>query len=66
MKLVLEMCRPLFGSGRIVNMDNYYTSQSVAVALSKEDVFMQGTRRTNRIGFPPGVLFSKTEATNQG
>jgi hypothetical protein len=35
--LVLDMCKQLYGSGRVVNMDNYYTSSQVAVAFSKEE-----------------------------
>ena len=64
--LVLDMCKPLFGTGSCVNMDNYYTSPEVAVALGRRDVFMRGTCRTNRLGFPAAVRFTNTEATNQG
>ena len=53
--LVLDICKPLFGSGAIVNMDNYYTSPEVAIALQQQDVFMQGTCRTNRLGSPVAV-----------
>ena len=27
--LVLDMCKPYFGSGQVINMDNYYTSPEV-------------------------------------
>jgi hypothetical protein len=30
-KLVMEMCKPLFGSKRIMNMDNFYTSPAVLI-----------------------------------
>ena len=60
------MLKPLFGSGRIDNMENYYTSPEVAVALMKEDVFMRGTCRANRHGFPQGVIYARTEATRLG
>ena len=60
------MPKPLFGSGRIVNMDNNYTSPYVVVALMKEDVFMRGTCRANRHGFPQGFIYTRTEATRLG
>ena len=61
--IVMDMCRPLFGSGRVVNMDNYYSSPEVAVMLKRKGVFMRGTCRKNRRGFPKGVLYTKSEAT---
>ena len=59
------MCKPLFGTGSVVNMDNYYTSPEVAVALRKKDVFIRGTCRTNRLGFPEAVKITNSEANNQ-
>ena len=64
--LVLDMCKPLFGTGCVVNMDNYYTSPEAAIALKEKGVFMRGTCRTNRFGFPGAVRFTNTEASNQG
>lgn len=61
--LILDMCSSMFGSGRVVNMDNYYTGPEVAVALSKEKVYIRGTCRSNRAGFPAAVQYSKPEAT---
>jgi Transposase IS4 len=60
--LVLDMCKPYFGSGRVVNMDNYYTSPEVAYTLSQNGLYMRGTCRTNRKGFPVGVLYSKGDS----
>ena len=62
--VVLDMCQPLYNSGRVVNMDNYYTSPEVAVLLKRKGVYMRGTCRKNRRGFPKGVLYSKTDAKN--
>ena len=59
------MCKPLFGSGSVVNMDNYYTSPEAAVALMKQDVFIRGYCRTNRLGFPAAVRYTPAEASNQ-
>ena len=64
--LIMDMCEPLFGSGRIVNMDNYYTSPMVAWMLAQEKVYLRGTCRTNRIGFPSGVSFNSKEKKNWG
>jgi len=61
LSLIMDMCEPLFGSGRIVNMDNYYTSPTAAWMLSNEKVYMRGTCRNNRVGFPTGVMFSSKE-----
>ena len=64
--LVLDMCKPLYETGSIVNMDNYYTSPEVAVALRNKGVFMRGTCRANRLGFPSAARFTNREAANQG
>jgi Transposase IS4 len=64
--LVLDILKPYFGSNRIVNMDNYYTSPMVGVKLLENAMFMRGTCRSTRVGFPPGVTFTKTEAKNLG
>jgi hypothetical protein len=62
LSLIMDMCRPLFGSGRIINMDNYYTSPTIAWMLSQENVYMRGTCRTNRIG----IIFSSGEKNRLG
>ena len=64
--LVLDMAKPLFNSGRVINMDNYYTSPAVAVELMKKEVYIRGTCRSNRKRFPKGVCFTPTEATKSG
>lgn len=64
--LIMDMCRPLFGSGRVVNMDNYYTSPTIAWLLSEQKLYMRGTCRTNRLGFPSGISFTSKEKNNWG
>jgi hypothetical protein len=64
--LVLDMAKPIFNSGRIINMDNYYTSPAVAVELLKKQVYIRGTCRSSRKGFPKGVCFTNTEAGKRG
>ena len=41
--LVLVMCQPYLNSGRVVNMDNYYTSPEVAYSLAQQSLYMRGT-----------------------
>ena len=60
--IILDMCKPLYGSGRVVNMDNWYTSPTAAVLLSKKNVYMRGTCRANRKGFPSAVKYNKGDA----
>jgi hypothetical protein len=38
-QLVVDMCKPLFDTGRVVNMDNYYTSPEAAVELKKKSIY---------------------------
>ena len=64
-KLVLDMCSPLFFTGKVVNTDNYYTSPLVFVELLKNGVYAQGTCRGNRVAFPKMIQFSSSEA-NKG
>jgi Transposase IS4 len=56
------MCKPYFNTGIVVNMDNYYTSPEIAYALAQRNLYMRGTCRTNRKGFPVGVLYSKGDS----
>ncbi len=64
--LVMNMCEPYFGSGRVINMDNYYTSPEVAVKLRQKGLYMRGTCRVNKIGFPEGVIYTKNEVKELG
>jgi hypothetical protein len=43
-------------------MDNYYTSPQVAVVLAERKVYIWGTCRANRGGFPAAVQYGRTEA----
>ena len=64
-RLVLDMCSPLFHTGKVVNTDNYYTSPLVFVELLKKGVYARGTCRGNRMAFPKVIQFSSSEA-NKG
>lgn len=61
--LVNDMCRKVFGTGPVTNMDNYYTSPEVGGALLGKRLYMHGTCRANRRGFPVGATFIRSEAT---
>ena len=62
-KLVLEVVQPLFGSKRIVNMDNYYTSVQLLEALKMKGLYGRGTIRSNSKHFPKHVLLEKGKCT---
>jgi hypothetical protein len=65
-KLVMEMCKPLFGSKRTVNMDNFYTPPTALIILLKHKVFARGTVRKNLRMVPESIIFTKTEAEKAG
>jgi hypothetical protein len=65
-KLVMEMCKPLFGSKRAVNMDNFYTPPTVLIPLLNQNVFSQGTVRKNRRMVPASIVYTKAEAEKSG
>jgi hypothetical protein len=46
--LTLEMCRPLFTTGAVINMENYYMSTTCAMKLKVNGVLCQGTIRSSR------------------
>ena len=61
-KVVLDMCAPFFHTGRVVNMDNYYTGPLVFMEPLRKGVFARGTCRGNRSMFPISVQFTDSEA----
>jgi hypothetical protein len=65
-KLVMEMCKALFGSRRMVNMDNYNTSPAVLILLKNQKVYARGTVRKNRWMVPPFIVWTKKEAEDAG
>ncbi|CAJ1939354.1 unnamed protein product [Cylindrotheca closterium] len=60
-QLVLDICDVLDGSGKVVNMDNYYTSPQVLIALKKKNIYARGTCRKNRKMYPQAVTFNNQE-----
>ena len=53
---VLEVIRPLYGSKRIVNCDNYYTSVQLLESMKLKGVYGRGTIKRNSAHFPAHVL----------
>ncbi|KAG4241683.1 hypothetical protein PC116_g10381 [Phytophthora cactorum] len=49
---ILEVVRSMFGTNRVVNMDNYYASVQVLQALRLKGPYGPGTMRNNRKHFP--------------
>lgn len=65
-RLVADMCKPWYNTGRVVNMDNYYTSPAAFIELRNNGLFARGTCRSDRRMFPKTVLFTKPEAKKVG
>ena len=51
-RIVVDLVRPLFGAGRNVTTDNYFTSVSLANSLLKERTTILGTLRANKCEIP--------------
>jgi hypothetical protein len=64
-KLVLDIARPFYHSGRVLNMDRYYTSPEVFLELRKQGLYARGTCMTNRRMFPKMVTFTEAEARKE-
>ncbi|KAG3116562.1 hypothetical protein PI125_g4550 [Phytophthora idaei] len=60
---VLEVVRPLYGTGRIVNSDNYYTSVQLLDALRLKGLYGRGTVRKSSAHFPRHVVLEKKDCT---
>ncbi|KAE9274247.1 hypothetical protein PR003_g29666, partial [Phytophthora rubi] len=58
---VLEVTRPLFGTNRIVNMDNYYTSVQLLQELRLKGLYGRGTIRANSKHFPAHTILHKDD-----
>ena len=62
---VLEVVRPYYGSRRIINTDNFYTSVMLLEALRVKGLYGRGTVRTNSKHFPRHVVLDK-KTSNRG
>ncbi|KAG2918311.1 hypothetical protein PC115_g10463 [Phytophthora cactorum] len=62
---VLEVTRPLFGTNRIVNMDNYYTSVQLLQELRLKGLYGRGTIRANNKHFPAHAILYNDDCTRE-
>ena len=60
--LVLDMMKPFFMLGKVMNCDNYYTSSETFIKLQKKGVFARGTCHPSRKMFPLCVQYTRSEA----
>lgn len=60
-KIVMELARSLYGSSRILNTDNYYTSIVLASALRMKQLYLRGTVRSNSLYIPKELMIQKNE-----
>lgn len=60
--LVMELCSHLFGSGRNVTCDNFFTSLSLARSLWKKLMTLVGTMKPNRREVPTVLRSTKDHA----
>jgi hypothetical protein len=65
-KLLMEMYKPLFGSKRKVNMENFYTSPAVLILLPNQKVFARRNFINNHRMVPECIIYTKTEADKAG
>jgi hypothetical protein len=65
-KLVMEMCKPLFGSNQTVNMDIFNTSPAVMILIKNCKVYDRGTVCKNRWMVPKCIIWMKREAEDDG
>jgi hypothetical protein len=64
-QLVLDIARPFFHTGRVINIDRYYTSPELMLELQKQGMYARGTCNSNRRMFPKAVIFTKAEARKE-
>uniref|UniRef100_H3GQV3 PiggyBac transposable element-derived protein domain-containing protein n=1 Tax=Phytophthora ramorum TaxID=164328 RepID=H3GQV3_PHYRM len=60
---VLEVVRPVYGTRRIINSDNYYTSVQLLDAMRLKGLYGRGTVRKSSAHFPRHVVIEKKDCT---
>ncbi|GMF57159.1 unnamed protein product [Phytophthora fragariaefolia] len=60
---VLEVVRPVYGTRRIINSDNYYTSVQLLDAMRLKGLYGRGTVRKSSARFPRHVVIEKNDCT---
>ena len=61
LQTVTDMCRKYNGSGRIINMDNLYSSPEVFIALKNNGLYARGTVRLNRKYLPKFIRYMRKD-----
>jgi hypothetical protein len=65
-QIVLEVTRPLHGSKRVVNTDNFYTSVLLLLSLRDVGMYGRGTIRETSAHFPKAHAFGKRAKEPRG
>ena len=65
-KLVLEVTRPIQGTKRVVNTDNYYTSVQLLESLRIAGLYGRGTIRQNSKHFPKSFKITSSDSLPRG
>ena len=65
-RTVLEVIRPLYGSKRIINTDNYYTSVQLLEAMKLKGLYGRGTIKAGSLHFPAHVLLPEPSKRARG
>lgn len=52
-RVVHDLCRPLYNTGRNITMDNFFSSVPLAETLLNENLTVLGTLRANKAQIPP-------------
>lgn len=64
-RAVLDLCKPYFGTHRLVYTDRYYTSVPLAKELLQRNIHLTGTIDARRIPYKPAI-FTKKEGKEKG
>jgi hypothetical protein len=60
-RLVMDLMVPYFGSGRILNTDNWYSSPQLCAILKTKGIYSRGTLRVDKKHVPPGIHFTESD-----
>lgn len=62
---MLELCYPIYNTGRIINIDNYYTSPQLLDQLNVKGLYCRGTVRANKKHVPRYLMFEKADVRSK-
>ena len=63
-QVVIEMCQMYNETGRIINMDNLYSSPEVFITLKNKELYARGTVRLNCKYLPRFIKYLKKDMVN--